>query len=42
MRYCKSFLNDFPGRAIKTQLEIIVANMEIPTAQPGKVRFPKK
>jgi hypothetical protein len=42
IKYCRSFLNDLPGRAIKAQLEMMVANIEMPTAQLGKFRFPKK
>lgn len=41
-KYCMSFLKDLPGRAMNAQLDIIVANMDIPTAHPGRLRFPRK
>jgi hypothetical protein len=41
-RYCMSSLNDLPGRARKAQLEMIVAKIDMPTAQPGSLRFPRK
>ena len=42
IRYCMSILNDFPGIARNVQLDIIVAKIDIPTAQPGSLRSPKK